>query len=294
MLAVIPQTTAAEMWESEHAGVQREARPLHLSVYWNAPSREDDVPRQVEIVNHAVEQNVAGIILSPDHAVALVPPVRAALEHGIPTVILGASLDISSSPLLAFVQNDEAEAAQLVFARIADRLQPGDVVAILGVNPNLPTSLSFADQLEANLRRVSPDVVIRETRSTSFSLPEAETAAEELIRTSPHLRYVVSLSANQTRGALQALASTGAARHVPLIGIDQDLDLMLHLRAGDIDAIVAKRTSEMGAAAVRMIHQHMLQRPMPPLTIMRPVLVTRDNVDTPEVQGILNMDWRGQ
>ncbi len=62
------------------------------------PSREDDLPRQIQIVNNAVARGVIGLVLAPDHAVALLSPVQAAIAQGIPTVIV-------SSPPWDFCQS---------------------------------------------------------------------------------------------------------------------------------------------------------------------------------------------
>ena len=65
VVAVVPETTAREVWESEHAGAERAAHALGWSIYWNGPSREDDVARQIQIVNSAIARHVTGLILSP-------------------------------------------------------------------------------------------------------------------------------------------------------------------------------------------------------------------------------------
>lgn len=107
-IAVIPQTTAQEIWESEHAGAARAASESGWSIYWNGPSREDDFTRQIQIVNQEIERRVDGLVLAPDHAVALISPVRNALAHNIPCVVVSSPLGISPGGMLSYVLNDEA------------------------------------------------------------------------------------------------------------------------------------------------------------------------------------------
>ena len=294
VIAVVPQTTAQEVWESEHAGVESAAQALNWDVYWNAPSREDDFPRQIQIVNAAIDRKVSGLILSPDHAVALISPVRSALARGIPTVIVGSPLGTSPGGNLVFVVNDDAATGRLAAERASQYLKPGDAVAILGVNSSILGSIERTDAFEASLRQRIPAVRVIERRSTSFSFAEAEETAEETIRSVPGLRVILTLNINQTRAADGALREERYPGKILLIGCDQDLDLMHHLRSGGIDAVIAENTYEMGYDAVHIIHQLRMGERTDAKVVVEPVLVTRENIDSAAVQHVLDMNWRVQ
>ena len=293
-IAVIPETTAQEIWESEHAGVEEAALPLHWDIYWNGPSREDDIARQIQLVDHAIDNGAQGLILSPDHAFSLIDPVRAALLKGIPTVILGTPLAMPSSSKLVFILNDDQEGGRLAALRASLYLKPGDAVAVLGVDPNFLGSIDRADAFERVIRQKDPQVKIVEERSTSFSVAEAEETAEEVIRSVPNLRVILMLNVNQSRGTYQAWSQAGAPKLIKLIGYDQDLDLMNHLRAGNIDALIAENTFQMGADAVQSLQDQMLGRSSPTHILEKPVLVTLENADSEPVQHLLDMNWTRQ
>jgi ribose transport system substrate-binding protein len=148
VIAVVPETTAQEIWESEHAGAAHAAHAFGWEVYWNGPSREDDFPLQARIVRRAIARNIAGLVLSPDHDVVLISAVQEALDKGIPTVIVGSPLGISPGNRLTFVVNDDAATGRLAAERAAKSLKPGDAVAILGLNPNLLSSIARANAFE--------------------------------------------------------------------------------------------------------------------------------------------------
>jgi ribose transport system substrate-binding protein len=76
-----------------------------------------------------------------------------------------------------------------------------------------------------------------------------------------------------------------------------------YLRLGEIDSLVAENTFAMGYQATRLITEHRAGRRVRAAGLssgetqgrvlrFAPRLVTRDNVDTPEIQKMLNMDWR--
>jgi ribose transport system substrate-binding protein len=293
LIAVIPETTAQELSESEHAGAERAARSFDWNVYWNGPSREDDFPQQIHLVQGAIDRNVAGLVLSPDHAVALISPVRSALAHGIPTVIVGSPLGTSPSGNLAFVVNDDAATGRLAAERAGLYLHPEDTVAVLGIDPNILGSINRANAFETSIHHRFPNVRIIEKRSISFSVAEAEESVEKTIRSDPGLRVIVALNINQTRAAMHALHNSRSTERIVLIGCDQDLDLMRHLRLGDIDSVIAENSGEMGYRAVQIIHKRLQGEQTDPEIVVEPILVTRENIDTSAVQEVLDMDWKG-
>src|SRR5690348_12466820 len=65
-IAVIPRTTGISLWEPEHAGAEDAARGDGFRIYWNAPTREDDVQNQIALVERIIDQRYAGLVLAPD------------------------------------------------------------------------------------------------------------------------------------------------------------------------------------------------------------------------------------
>ena len=147
---------------------------------------------------------------------------------------------------------------------------------------------------EKAMRDALPGVQVVERHSSSFGSAEAEETAEETIRSTPKLRAIVTLNIVQTRATNFALMRSRAGRHILLVGCDQDLDLIRQVRAGTIDAIIAENSFVMGFDAVQIIANQRSGKPTVAARVVPPILVTRDNVDLPEVQQVLDMNWRMQ
>jgi ribose transport system substrate-binding protein len=292
VIAVVPETTAQEIWESEHTGAAQAARQLGWNVYWNAPVREDDFQRQIRIVEQSVARRVDGLVLAPDHAIALISPVRSAVAHHIPTVIVASPLGIAPDDGLRYVLNDEAAMGRLGAERAARLMKDGDTAVVIGINPGLLASVQRADAFEKILRRLRPGVKIEERSIRSASAAEAEETAEEAIHSDPHLRVILALNVYQSRSAFGAMQATGKVGSIALIACDQDLDLLFHLRSGGIDTVLAQDTRTMGSLAIETIDAMRKHRPTAAQQMVEPVLITRENVDTDRVQQVLNMDWR--
>ena len=70
-------------------------------------------------------------------------------------------------------------------------------------------------------------------------------------------------------------------------------ELVPPLLTGEIDSIVVENTYEMGRLAVERVAMQMRGESGPPLVKLSPTLVTRENLNAPQVVRMLSMDWRG-
>lgn len=291
-IAVIPRDTAQEIWVSEHGGAADAALARHLRVYWNGPSRDDDVEDQIALSEKTIAGQYYGLILSPNNSFALNETVQRVISHGIPVVIVGAQVPISPEPGLTFVLNDSEKMGALAAERIHDILGQKGKVVVIGVDSLSPGSMERSIGFEQALHREAPGIAIEQRLVGPFRFDQAELATEQAIRAHPDLDALVALGINETRGALAAVRSTGTSNRIKIVGCDQTLDLLFLLRRGDIDALVIEDTRTMGRIAVEEIAEERRGRPAPAKTIIEPFLVTRANVDNPAIQQTLSLRWR--
>lgn len=64
------------------------------------------------------------------------------------------------------------------------------------------------------------------------------------------------------------------------------------LVTGEIDSIIVENTYEMGYRAIQLIAAQRRGEKVPAEIKLSPKLVTRENLNTPEVQRMLTMNWR--
>lgn len=295
VVALIPQTTANELWESAHAGAAHAAVGTGWSIYWNGPSREDDIEAQISLVERAIERHYAGLILAPDHALALTTIVNHAASEGLPIVILSSPLASVAGKHVTYLLNDEDRAGRMAAERIGQLLQGKGEVAVIGQTPDIPGTIARSQSFIDHLSRAFPGIHVVARRQGSFRLGQAEQSTEEILENNPNLRALFTIGISTTRAAYIALKNKGLTEKVKLVGSDQDLDLLYYLRRGEIDSIVAQNTFAMGQRAMQIIASQRTEKVSTPATIeIPPFLITRETIDRPEVQQLLSMDWRPQ
>jgi ribose transport system substrate-binding protein len=295
-IAVVPQTTAQETWEAEHAGVAKALLGTDWKERWNGPSSETEVDRQIALVEQAIQQRDGGLILAPDHPIALTTAVRRAAEQGMPVVVVDAVLNLPASLDVDYLLNDEQKTGELAADRIGDLLHGHGTVAVLGSTTALMGTIARSEAFRQRMAARYPGINVLDPLPGIFRTNLAEQDTEELLASHPEVNAIFTLTVGATRGVYRGLKLKQRIHQVHLVACDQDLDLIYYLRLGEIDSLVAQNTFAMGYQATRLIaaRANAGRNGAGQGQIMRfePRLVTRENVDTPEIQQMLNMDWR--
>ena len=289
LVVVIPRSCGTVLWEPEHAGAAHLARKNGVELYWNAPPREDDVEGQIALLNKVVDRGLSGVIITPDETLPLRTPVRRIVASGIPVVVVGTHLGIAPSTKLSYVLNDEEAGGQMAARRLGAILNGTGTIAIIGINPQLTGISARQRSLEKTLAQEFPNFHVVARRLGHYSVSQEQQIAEDLLNGGPPLDAIVALSTSSTRGAYYALVEFGKVRMIKLIGFDQDL--MPPLRTGGIDSIVMQRTYDMGHIAMSFMLSQLQGKGAPGVTMLAPILMTHENLDTADIYGQLMADW---
>ena len=291
-IAMIPETTGTQLWEAAHAGAEAASDETGLHIYWNAPTSENDVERQIALVEKAIEDERAGLVLAPAQYLALVGPVREAVAKHIPTVIIRSPLPIPPGRGLSYILNNESEMGSLAAMRIGMLLHGEGRVAMLGLDTNMSGIIFRSRAFEAALASKFPKISIVERSTNSSNTAEVQQVAQEMILNNPRLDAILALNTTAAEGAWGALMALGKTGKVKLVGCDQEADLMAKVRVGDIDSVIVENTYEMGSRAIQLLAARKRGEAVPDRIELRPVLVDRTNIDQPDIQKILSMNWR--
>jgi len=289
IIAVIPRACGTALWEPEHAGATHVAHTKGLNVYWNASPREDDVEGQIDFLEKVVARGYAGIIITPDQTLPLRTPIRRIVAEGTPIVVVGTNLGIAPSPKLSYVLNDDTAGGQMAARRIGKILNGRGSIAILGINPQLTGITTRERSFENTLEREYPEIHVVSRRLGYSSVPQEQQVAEDILNRGEAVDAIVALSHISTRGAFYALVEFDKTHSIKLVGFDQDL--MPPIRTGDMDSVVMERTYDMGRIAMEVMDGQIHNRTVPGMSVVPPMLMTRENIDSPEIRQQLTADW---
>jgi ribose transport system substrate-binding protein len=290
-IAVIPKGTSHVFWQSIHAGAQKAATDLGVTIVWRGPLREDDRDAQVSEVEGFVSRGISGICLAPLDETALVPPVQEAVRQKIPVVIFDSGL--KSHDYVSFVATDNAKGGQLGGQRLAESIgKKGKVVLLRYAEGHDSTEKREQGFLDAMKNYPGIEVV----SSNQYGGADVESAykkAEALLSTfkkadgSLGIDGIFTPNESVSFGMLRVLQDNGWAGKVKFVGFDASPNLVKGLRDGGVDAIVVQDPVHLGYAAVEAMVKHLKGQPVEQWIDTGVHVATKENMDTPEMKPLV-------
>lgn len=291
---MIPETTGTRLWESVHAGAELAAHQDGYKIYWNAPTREDDLEGQIALVERAIQSHDGGIVLAPDHSLALLTVVLEAQAQRIPVAIIHSPLAIPINSNLTYVVNDDEAMGRMAANRIGAVLHGEGTIAMIGIDPSANGVLLRSQTFEIALKSRFPKIDVVERRGGSSNPVEIQRLATEVLGDHPHLDGIVAFNVMASEGSWAAINSLKKNGRVRLVGCDQEIDLMAGIRHGDIDSVLIENTYDMGRLGVQWISDQRRGIAKSQYLRLPPILVTKENIDDPSIQKVLSNNWRVQ
>jgi len=277
-IAFIPRTSGTRFSEGMHHGADRAAREAGFRLYWNAPTREDDVDRQISLMSSALDNNTRGLILGPTNGPALSSEINEFIDHRIPVVVVQTDTPIPAGRYITSVTPDQEAVARLALMRILRVLgDGGGQVAILGLDRTAPETLQRSQSFLRYTSSHRELQIVAQQRGTTLA-PEAEQNAGEVLDAFSHLKAVFAVSATATVGAIEAIQRRGLGHSIALVGCDDDFFLVSDLRAGRLDSLVITDSEQAGYLAAKSLLEGIGPHGLPKPQHVEPRLLTREDI----------------
>lgn len=286
-VAVVPKGTS-NYWKTYEAGAKKAATELGIELVVRGTKFESDVEAQIQIVDYFREKKVGAIVITPLHKDQLVGPVEKAIEAGIPVVVTDSALN--STKTAAFIASNNLQAGQLAGGALAKALgatATGEVALIRYLKGSESTEnreTGVLQEFKAGLSKAT----ILDTYYSGTVLGDAKRNCDTLLDEHPALAGAVTVSTISTKGFLKSVQQRGLTGKIAIIGTGSDDDILQALRKGEIKALVLQNPFEMGYRGVKTAVAVLKGGKVEKQSFTDVILVTAANIDSPEVQRLLN------
>jgi ribose transport system substrate-binding protein len=289
-LAVIPKGTMHVFWKSVHAGAVTAEKELpNVSIFWQGPVVEDDRRAQIELVENFIQKHVDGIVLAPLDDKALIAPVKAAKQAGIPVVIIDSDL-ADPEAYVSFVATDNYKGgmmgAQCLAKLVGDK---GKVILLryqVGSASTENREKGFMDEIAKH-----PGIqVISSDQQAGATVESAMTAAQSLLTKfgEGQVDGIFCPNESSASGMLRALETSGRAGKVKYVGFDASDRLLGGLQKGAIQGLVVQNPVRMGHDGVATMVAYLRGQKVEKRVDTGVTLVTPENLNEPEIQKLVH------
>ena len=277
VIAFIPRTTGANYDEDMRRGAQAVAQQLGYRVYWNAPTREDDLDRQIQLAEAAVHNGAKALILGPTNSGGITTLIDNLVSQKFPVVVVQTEAPVPTGPYLSSVTPNQDEFGLIAAERIKQVIGGIGQVAIVGLEPGTPETFIRARSFMRAVAKTPQMEVVAQLPGSVQTL-EAEQSTREIISSFPGIRAIFAVSADATQGAMLALEDRDPQRTIALVGCDRDWFLEQNLREGKLDSLVTADPTKIGELAFQAAIAGAEGHRLPPPQRVDALLLTRESL----------------
>jgi ribose transport system substrate-binding protein len=197
---------------------------------------EQDVSRQINLVETMVAQGVDAIVIAPADSKALVPVCNRAMETGIIVVNIDNKFDAAvladQGVKIPFVGPDNRKGARLAGEYLATRLTEADKVAIVEGAPNAFNGIQRKLGFEDAMKTTGMNIV--SSQSGYWEMAKANQCVSAIVTEYSDLKAVLCANDSMALGAIAAIKDAGKSDDILVIGFDNISAVQRLLKEGKI------------------------------------------------------------
>lgn len=285
-IAVFCKAYIGDFWQSVEAGCYAAADDLGVNITVDGMSSETDLEGQIKLIENAIIRGVDVICLAPIDSVGNISVVERAIEKGIKVLTFNSKLD--SDIALTHVATDNWAAGELGGKALGEAMGGEGKYAVIGAVESVKNNRDRSDGCTSYIEANFPDMELVAVQYCEGDMNKALSIATDLITANPDLKGFFTNNESTTIALATVLAEKGLKGQIVHVGFDATVQTADFLRDGTTAAIVTQVPYNMGYMAVEKAVAAYNGEELEPTYDTGVALATPENVDSEEIQAIIN------
>ena len=300
-------STASDFWSQVEVGILQAKADLEaelgITVNYNVvgPAAEQQTEQYIQAFENTIAQAPDAIVTATLAIDSTVPKAREASEAGIVLNFVNCGLGVGDDGAhqeyyneFFYCSNDTIGelAGEAFLAGMVKEGMPLDKGTI-GINMNVENEAlnhriqAFRDYITVN----APGLTMTETYYNNNVVEKAQTNAENIIASYDDLVGMYAGNNITADGVCNAIRAAGLKDNFVAVGVDSDDIEIQALRDGFLNAIIVQNAFDQGYKCMDNAIRTLVEGKNPE-TVQQincpPVIVTEDNIDSDEIQFMMN------
>ncbi|MBV9107381.1 MAG: ABC transporter substrate-binding protein [Verrucomicrobia bacterium] len=289
-IPIIVKDTTSFFWQIVLSGARKAGKDLGVTVPELGAQSESDINGQISILENAVSEKPAAIVIAPTQFKALGKPIDEAAKK---CKIIGIDSAADSKAFTSFLQTDNVQGGRVAADGLAAAIEakygkPEGGVALITSIPGVGSLDQRAKGFKEEIAAKYPGLKLVADKVADGMATTALNIMTDLITANPNLRGVFASNLIMAQGAGQAIAENKVADKIKLVGFDSDNKLVKLLSDGNITALVVQDPYRMGYEGVKTALAASKGEQVPATVDTGVNLITKENMNSARSQELLN------
>lgn len=272
-------------------GARQRAEELGVELIADGPSQWNPA-LQTPIVDAMIARGVDGLIAVPNDPQAMIAALERASDAGIPVVTTDQYVgdgDYEAGSVtfpLSYIASDNFAGGRLACETLIEELGGTGTLYVLVSTPNVPSDIARRDGCLEAIEATGGAVTLAGVDYTQSNATIATNLTQAALQRDPDIGAIFGGNLFSAQGAAAAVTTANLAGVVRIASFDAPEQAIDDLRNEVVDIVIAQQPALIGALAVQTLYDALNGETdgIEPAVATPFVVITRENVDTPEAQ----------
>jgi len=285
-IPVVSKGYQHEFWQTVKLGSDTAAEELGIKTSFVGPADETQINQQIQLMEDMMARQPDAILLAALDSNALVMPVEMAKSKGIEIVTFdsGVNSDIPKSFVATNNISAGADAAVSLGEMLGGKGKVGIIAHVAGTQSAVERAKGFTDKI----KEMYPNIELLDIQYSDGDPQKAMDKTIDMYRANPDLAAVYATNEGATTGVANAISSMNLSGKVLVMGFDSTEGIIAFLKAGTIQGFIVQDAYQIGYQGIKTLYAVLQGDKVPELVNIPVVIITKDNIDSPQMQSVLN------
>lgn len=236
-----------DFWKSLILGAKMAAKEYNAEIGILAPSEENDVTRQNELLKEAIDKKPDAILFSPSSFTESDELLKEAKKNGIKISFIDSYTKEAIQDLT--VATDNLEAGEKLGKFAGTLLGPDDQIAIVAHVKGVSTAVEREEGFRKGLGKLADNIV--EVVYCNSQYEKSRQLTVELMKKYPDLKMIAGMNEYSSVGAARAVKAAGAKDRIQVVGVDSSQEAVQLMENGVFKGLVVQKAFKMGYVGVK-------------------------------------------
>lgn len=240
-----------DFYVSMACGINAEAKKIgNVSVTTTGPD-QFDASLQTPIVRSVIAKHPDGVLIAPDDATAMIPPLKDMKSAGIPFVEVDTHTN-TTGVAVTKVSSDNVKGGSLAADYLANKLHQKGSVLVESLGPGVTTDAQRVQGFQQEIKKY-PNIKLVSVQYTADDTSKAASIVQSELAAHSDLAGIFATDLLSAQGAATGLQNSGKQKSVTLVGFDAGPQQVQAIQQGSITAVVSQTPYNIGVQGLNLL-----------------------------------------
>lgn len=285
IIPVVSKGFQHQFWQAVKMGAEQAAEELGVSITFEGPETEDQIDKQLEMLQAALAKNPQAVCLAALDSKAATPYLEQADAAGIP--VIGFDSGVDSPIVKTTCATDNYAAAAAAAHKMAELIGGEGKVGLVVHGQTSQSAKDRRDGFMDTMAKEYPNITVLEPQYGDGDHAKSTEAAKAIITANPDVKGIYGANEGSAAGVINAIKELNKVGEITIVGFDSGKIMIDAIKSGVAAGSITQDPVGIGYKAVEAAYKAYKGEENPEFIDTGFKWFDQTNIDTPEIQAVI-------